>query len=122
MNDFLALLFLSREISHREHLATNSYAQHKALGHFYEDVVDLIDNLAEAYQGRYGIVKDIPIMQDLKGFKDSQTPAEKLELILDQIERTRYDALNKEETAMQNIVDEIVALFLSTLYKLKELK
>ena len=122
MNDFLALLFLSREISHREHLATNSYAQHKALGHFYEDIVDLVDSLAEAYQGRYGIVKDIPITQDIKGLKDSQTPAEKLELILDQVERTRYDALNKEETAMQNIVDEIVALFLSTLYKLKELK
>ena len=122
MNDFLALLFLSREIAHREHLATNSYAQHKALGHFYEDIVDLVDSLAEAYQGRYGIVKDIPIMSDIKGLKDSQTPAEKLELLLDQIERTRYDALNKEETAMQNIVDEIVALFLSTLYKLKELK
>lgn len=121
MNDFLALLFLSREIAHREHLATNSYSQHKALGHFYEDIVDLVDSLAEAYQGRYGIVKDIPIMADVKGLKDSQTPAEKLELILDQIERTRYDALNKEETAMQNIVDEIVALFLSTLYKLKEL-
>lgn len=122
MNEFLAIIFLSREIAHREHLATNSYSQHKALGHFYEDVIDLVDSLAEAYQGRYGIIKDIPIMADVKGLKDSQTPAEKLELILDQIEKTRYDAVNKEETAMQNIIDEIVALFLSTLYKLKELK
>ena len=122
MNEFLALLFLSREIAHREHLATNSNSQHKALGRFYEDVVDLVDSLAEAYQGRYGIIKDIPIVADVKGLKDSQTPAEKLELILDQIEKTRYDAANEEETAMQNIIDEIVALFLSTLYKLKELK
>ena len=122
MNEFLALLFLSREIAHREHLSTNSRSDHLALGTFYEEVEDLIDSLAEAYQGRYGIVKPIPILTKIKGLDEADSSVEKMELLLDQVERTRYDAVNEEETSMQNIIDEIVALFLSTLYQLKELK
>ena len=121
MNEFLALLFLSRDVAHREHLSTKSRSDHLALGAFYEEIEDLLDSLAEAYQGRYGIVKPIPIMTKIKGLDESDSSAEKIELLLDQVEKTRYSAINEEETALQNIVDEIVALFLSTLYQLKEL-
>lgn len=121
MNDFLALLFFSREIAHREHLSTKSRSDHLALGTFYDEIVDLTDSLAEAYQGRYGIVKDIPILNKVKGFDLSASSLEKMEVLLDQVEKTRYDAANEEETALQNIIDEVVALFLSTIYQLRDL-
>lgn len=49
--DLIAVLFLSRDIAHREHLSTTSFSQHMALGEFYPGVIDLADKLAEAYQG-----------------------------------------------------------------------
>jgi hypothetical protein len=38
------------------------------------------------------------------------------------LESNRDSAVGKDERAMQNIVDEIVGLYLSTLYKLTNLK
>lgn len=114
----IALLFFSREVAHREHLKTQSYAQHVALNEFYDAIVDRADAIAEAYQGRNGIIDDIPmISMDLNG-----GPAEKLEKILAAVEKIRYTAVDKNETAIQNLIDEAVDQFLSTLYKLKNLK
>ncbi len=42
----IATLLLARDITHREHLKTRSYAQHMALGDFYTGIVDLADSLA----------------------------------------------------------------------------
>lgn len=118
MNIFLSILFLSREVAHREHLATTSYAQHMALDGFYNDIVGLIDSLAEAYQGRHGLIKDIPIAREENS---SGSSAQKLKRYLDYVEKERYKAVPKEDTSLQNIIDEIVGLFLSTLYKLENL-
>jgi hypothetical protein len=88
-----------------------------ALGDFYEQVLGLADSLAEAYQGRKGII-DIPLL-------DNEFPGEIIKSMRDQlawIETNRDSAVGKDERAMQNIVDEIVALYLSTLYKLVNLK
>ena len=38
---------------------------------------------------------------------------------LAEIEKVRYDVVDKSDTALQNLIDEIVALYLSTLYKLR---
>ena len=38
------------------HWLTNSYAEHKALGKFYEGLNDLLDSFVETYQGKYGRV------------------------------------------------------------------
>lgn len=116
----IAVLFLSRDLAHREHLRTTSYSQHMALGTFYDSVIDLADSLAEAYQGRHGIIDDIPLLKD-EGTK-SADPVVMLEKHLSWVEKTRYTAVEKTDTALQNIIDEIVSLYLSTLYKLKNLK
>lgn len=117
IGEFISLLFLSRDVAHKEHLRTQSYAQHIALGDFYDKIVDLADNLAEAYQGRNGII-DIPGMDD----EDVGDIVQQLKRYLDWIEKNRYQAVPKEDSAIQNIVDEIVSLYLSTLYKLQNLK
>ena len=115
----IAVLFLSRDLAHREHLRTNSYAQHMALGTFYEEIVGLADSLAEAYQGRHEIIDNIPLLKDENKNLD---PVNMLQKHLSWVEKTRYTAVEKTDTALQNIIDEIVALYLSTLYKLKNLK
>ena len=114
----IALLFLSRDVAHRAHWRTQSYSQHMALGSFYSDVIELADSLAEVYQGRHGIISDIPMLDDdFSGAIDEQ-----LEKHLGVIEKLRYEVIEQSESSMQNIIDEIVALYLSTLYKLRNLK
>jgi hypothetical protein len=42
-----------------------------------------------------------------------------MEQSLKDIEDMRYEVVSKTDTPIQNIIDEIVGLYLSTLYKLK---
>lgn len=109
---FLALLFLSRDVSHKEHLNTDSYARHMALGGFYEGLIPLADSFSEAWMGREG--KRIGELPDLKNPKGDIEKVLKVHLEI--IEETR-DFVGKDST-LNNIIDEIVALYLSTLYKL----
>lgn len=114
----IAILFLSREIAHRDHLKTHSYAEHKALNEFYDEIVELADDLAELYQGRHGIIESIPILTA----ETTNKPADDLAKQLELVEKIRYTAVEKTDTAIQNKIDEIVGLYLSTLYKLRNLK
>jgi hypothetical protein len=118
MGRLIAILFLSREIAHREHLKTTSYAKHIALNEFYDGIIDIADSIAEAYQGKYGVIDTIPML-------DAPAPediADVLEKQLALVERLRYTAVDKQQTAIQNLIDEAVALYLSTLYKLRTFK
>jgi hypothetical protein len=114
----IAILFLSRELAHRAHLRTQSYAQHMALGSFYEDIVGAADAIAEAYQGRHGIIADIPMLDN----ESKGTIDDILEKHLGMIEKLRYSAVERGDTAIQNLIDEAVAHYLSVLYKLRNLK
>ena len=113
--EFVGLLFLGRDVAHSVHLNTRSYAKHMALQAFYEEIVDLADTFAEAYQGKHGLIGSIA----LQSVKKTNNIIEFLQDQLDEIESNRYKVVEKESTALQNIIDEIVALYLSTLYKLK---
>ena len=107
----IGLLFMSRDAAHRAHLKTPKYSRHMALGEFYDEVIDLADSLAEAYQGRYGIIKDIPVMENKE---DIMQPDMMLENHLKMFERI---VSKIEDRYLQNIIDEIVALYASTIYK-----
>lgn len=112
--DFVGTLFLARDVAHSVHLSTRSFAKHSALNTFYDEVVELADKFAEAYQGRHGLIGPITMMSA----KSSNIVAF-LEESLADIEEMRYKVCEKSDTALQNIIDEIVGLYLSTLYKLK---
>ena len=62
MENLIATLFLARELAHREHLRTRSYAAHIALSDFYEGIIDRADAIAEAYQGGFELLGEIPIL------------------------------------------------------------
>lgn len=114
-SDFVGILFLGRDVAHSAHLNTRSFAKHMALNTFYDEIVPLADTFAEAYQGRHGLIGQVK----LPGVKKSSNIAEFLQGQLDEIERVRYDVVDKSDTAIHNIIDEIVGLYLSTLYKLR---
>lgn len=115
MSDFIGLMFLARDVTHSVHLNTRSYAKHKALQEFYEGIVDLADGLAEAYQGRHGLIGPI----SLHSAKKSSNVVEFLQEQLAEIEKARYEVIDQSDTPLQNLVDGIVELYLSTLYKLR---
>lgn len=110
-------LFHMRDAAHYAHLRTKSYSQHKALNGFYEDVLGLADQLIETYQGQYGLQKfeiqsvesgDFDIIKYLEDSARFMSEA--------------HNALEKKDTHLHNILDEITALIYQTLYKLKNLK
>ena len=114
-NDFIGMLFLARDVTHSVHLNTRSYAKHKALNGFYDEIIELADGFAEAYQGRYGLIGPISLMSA----KKTGNIVEFLENQLEEIEAGRYDVCKKEDTPLQNLIDGIIELYLSTLYKLR---
>lgn len=113
--DFVGTLFLARDVAHSVHLNTRSFAKHSALNEFYDSIVDLADKFAEAYQGRHGLIGPITLMSA----KKTGNIVEFLESSLSDVEGMRYKVCDKADTALQNIIDEIVGQYLSTLYKLK---
>jgi hypothetical protein len=112
---FVGLLFLSRDVAHSVHLNTRSFSKHMALNTFYDEIIDLADSFAEAYSGRHGLLGQICVPAN----KKTANIIDFLQGQLDEIEKKRYEVCDKSDTAIQNIIDEIVALYLSTLYKLR---
>jgi DNA-binding ferritin-like protein len=113
--DFIGMFFLARDVTHSVHLNTRSYSKHKALQKFYEGIIERTDDLAEAYQGRYGLLGPIT----LHSAKNTSNVVDFLQEQLDEIEATRYDVIPKTDAPLQNLVDGIIELYLSTLYKLR---
>jgi len=113
--DFVGTLFLARDVAHSTHLNTRSFSKHSALNTFYDEVIDLADKFAEAYQGKYGLIGPISLMSA----KKTNNIVEFLEGQVDELEAMRYKVVDKDCTPLQNIIDEIFGLYYSTLYKLK---
>ena len=113
--DFVGLLFLARDVTHSVHLNTRSYSKHVALQTFYDNVIDVADAFAEAYQGRNGLIGPIAI----PAAKKTTNIIEFLQDQLSEIEKGRYDVCDKSDSSLQQLIDNIVELYLTTLYKLK---
>jgi len=113
--DFVGMLFLARDVTHSVHLNTRSYSKHKALQKFYENIIERADAFAEAYQGRNGLMGAI----SLSSAKKTANVIEFLEGQLKEIEANRYKICDKDDSTMQQLVDNIIELYLTTLYKLK---
>lgn len=116
VQEFVGLLFASRDYAHKSHLNTESYAQHKALESFYDEIVDLADTFAETWMGRnLTKIGEIPVITPPKG-----EPLTVIQRFLQVLIDTR-DFVNKD-SVLSNIIDEIEALYLRTIYKLKFLE
>lgn len=106
-------MFRARNAAHIQHWKTKSYAQHQALGDYYESVIEQIDGLVEAYQGTFGIVGDVEGQE-----KDVA------KMIHDDIIwlNENREKLARNVPALENILDELTGLHMKTLYKLENLR
>lgn len=115
---FVSTLFNSREQAHIFHLQTSSYAMHKALNDYYDEIVELVDSYVETCQGRHGIITGYqPASQFLEG--DDQVV--KYFMALQKFVDNNRQSL-PQDSDLNNIVDEISDLINSTIYKLRFLK
>jgi hypothetical protein len=114
-NEFLGLLFLARDVAHSVHLNTRSFSKHEALNIFYNRIIGAADDFAEAYQGRHGLIGPIT----LNSAKKTANITEFLQDSLAEIEAARYDVCDKTDSSLQQLIDNIVEVYLRTLYKLK---
>lgn len=113
--EFVGLMFFERSVAHAQHLVTSSFAQHKALDDFYNEIVELADSFAEAYQGKYGPLEGIQLSW---AAPDSEI-AEFIRDGMNWIETNRFMIAPTGDTFLQNLIDEVVALHSTTLDKLR---
>lgn len=110
-------LFESRQVAHNVHLQTKSYALHKALNSYYDDVLDLTDKFIETYSGQYGIVTGYEKL-DISPVSEKEIEG----YLKDCAEIFSLARENIKDSHLQNILDEIVGLVYQTLYKVRFLK
>lgn len=113
-DQFVSLGLLARDLAHLAHWKTTSYAEHKTLQKFYDGVLELLDGFVEQYQGYYGKRLDIKRAED----KQDGAIKDVIEFQCEWIERNRYEICDKDESPLQNTIDEILRLYQSTLYLL----
>jgi DNA-binding ferritin-like protein len=112
---FVSTLLHSATNAHFQHLMTDSYACHVALGEYYDEIVELTDKYAESYQGAYEVIKSYP-----KDFHLANDPVKYMKSLKAFVKEIRSEL--PKDTELNNIIDEIAQLIDSTLYKLRFLK
>ena len=119
IEQLISRVFYARNVAHFEHwraTGTGSYAKHKALGHFYDNVIDALDDVVEAYQGAFELIGSIPSPTDM-----TADALKLLEADAAWIEKNHED-ICKGNKAVANLIDSLTGVYLSAIYKLRNLK
>ncbi len=112
---FVATLLHSATNTHFFHWSTDSFSKHTALAEYYDEIVDLTDQLAESYMGKYGKLTAFPSV-----YHQPKDPIKYMESLQNFVADARQDL--PQDSELQNIIDEIADLINTTAYKLKFLK
>lgn len=114
MKNVIAQLFAARDIAHRLHLKTQSFAAHLALGDLYSALIEHADQIAEAWQGKYGVL-DIPNPI----FTFTETSAVEFIKELAQFAENSRARFNPEDTNLINDWDAVISTVYAAKYKLE---
>lgn len=116
IEELVARVFNTRNVAHLAHLKTKSYAQHMALGSFYGDIIGALDSIVEAHQGVFGLI-NVPYIPKI------DTPSNIVKHIETEMKwiSDNRNKLAQGVTAIENLVDTLSEVYMSTLYKLKNL-
>ena len=119
IEQLISRVFYARNLAHFEHwraTGTGSFAKHQALGSFYDDVIDALDPLVEAYQGAFDLIGAIPAPKD--------TPSDCLKALEGDAAwiEEHHEDICQGNRAVANLIDTLTGVYLSTIYKLKNLK
>jgi DNA-binding ferritin-like protein len=117
---FIGNLLHSATVVHFMHLQVEgegSNARHMALFTYYDEIVDLVDKVAETTQGCYGeLIRDYPSTFTVPTLE----PLEYMLSFKDYVKSARLDM--PQDSNIQNEIDNIATLIDSTLYKLTFLR
>ena len=119
IEQLISRVFYTRNVAHLQHWrakGAGSYAKHKALGHFYDDVIDALDDLVEAYQGAFDLIGDVPAPP--KGLNDILAHLENEAAWIEE----NHEDICEGNRAVANLIDGLTAVYLSAIYKLRNLK
>jgi DNA-binding ferritin-like protein len=119
MEDIASMFFHSRTQTHQFHTMVTgdgSFAIHKALQEYYEEIVPLIDGIIESYQGRYGLIS----YKKVAGVDNDATKENILNYFDDLIKflETKRTDEKLQLSWIQNQLDNLAELLYSTKYKL----
>ena len=116
MGEFFLTLLHAATNTHILHLQSKSFAEHSALGEFYTELPELIDNVIEAIQGLNQEIITYPVDY----YPPLDNGLDELLSLKDYVEENRGSLPQNSE--IQNEVDSIAKLIDSTIYKFKFLK
>ena len=115
LESLISYLLHSVNQTHVFHLQTKSYAEHMALGAYYDGVSDLLDALVEGYQGKHDIIKQYDNFK-LESYTGKPQLETYFKALSTKVEQTHSKV---KETFIQNQLDTIDELINSTLYKIR---
>jgi hypothetical protein len=91
------------------HWQTKSYAEHKALGRAYDEFSGLIDEFIEVFMGKYGRIESRDGFKiELGNYKDI-SPTDFADKYVDYLVNELPKSLEKSDTDLFNIRDEMLA-------------
>lgn len=128
--ELVARCFAARTTAHCNHLTTTSYAQHVALGDFYDAIASAADEFVECHMGVFGKLdsKDFPAIRltlgdPVQSLTDLRTwIAANREECCEAYEDKDTDQAESNDvdcTELANLIDNILAVIDKGLYKLK---
>ena len=103
------------QVFHRQVTGPGSYSAHKALGTYYDEIIELVDSLTESYQGKYGIVLNYKSYALMDWVSCEQVIAY-FEELCNQVYTLRVSV---PDSYIQNQIDAIEELLYQTKYRLK---
>lgn len=116
IEELISRVFATRNASHLEHWRTKSFAQHMALGDFYDSIIESIDSIVEAHQGVFELVQ-IGALEKQPKVSNIITH---LEDDLVWINKNRK-SITSNLPAIDNLLQELEDEYMKVLYKLKRL-
>jgi hypothetical protein len=98
------------------HWQTNSYAQHEALGKFYDSITGILDGLVETWSGRLGNIKVDQGSVELVDYTDVEAVIESAEAL-----REAYEEFSKTVSYqdIQDQIDDMITSINQTIYLLR---
>lgn len=117
IGELVSRCFATRNVAQIEHWKTTSYAAHTALGDFYDGIIINLDQIVEAYQGNFGVIKNLSAACKAPSRDIIKHLEEECEWLSD-----NRSNLAEDVEAIGSLVDNLSALYLSTIYKLRQLK
>lgn len=114
IEQLVSRVFATRNLAHLRHWSTDNFAEHMALGEFYDEVIDAVDSLVEKYQGFYTKIGPVTIAA-------GSTPDNIITVLTADalwINKNR-STISKGNATLENFIDELEGVYLETLYKLR---